>query len=443
MSIAAIAGIGIGLLTMSTLSTALTPSLNSIRQLAYKMFPNELFPPVNLIELRHRGLISESVYKGEMVKQGFDDGRAGLLFEGSETLLNGYETVALFRRGQIDEGKRDEILGNLGYTEERITQLMGVTEQIPSAGDVIAFAVREVYSPEIARAFGQYEGVEDVLREAESDIKATGMTEDAFKKFWAAHWVLPSLRQGFEMLHRQIVSEDQLQQLMVASDIMPFWREKLTQMSFSPFTRVDVRRMHKLGTLDDSELVTSYRDLGYDTDKAEKLADFTRAYNQDPPANEETPPDIERRTEKTATRAAVLKAYRTAILTLEETVGLLEDLEYTPEAIDLYIASEDFTKQEEIQANKISTIKEAYVRRIYTFNEAVTLLGLLNLPSAQVDTLMLAWDEERAARASRPSKAELFKMHKAGVIDGATLRTELGAHGFSDKYIDWYMLLDA
>ena len=439
--IGAIIGIGIGAITMGSLGRALTPLFNMVAQEAFKTYPNELLPPVNLINLRYRGLVTEGEYQDEMVRQGINSARAGKLYEGAEMLLNGYEIAALFRRGAINEQGRDEALAELGYTKERGDYLMSVTAEIPSARDVIAFAVREVYSPQIAEAFGQFEGVEEVLTEAADDIKASGMTEDAFRKFWAAHWLLPSVTQGYEMMHREIITSEQLDQLMVALDIMPWWREKLRDMSYAPFTRVDVRRMHKLGTIDDDGLIKAYKDVGYDEEKAEKLAEFTKAYNQEPETSEKTDVDIEKKTEKEATRAAVIKAYRSNLIGQADAITYLTDLGYTDKAIALYIASEDFALEEEITDEKIDTIRDAYVRRIYDYNKAVEILGTLNLPGAQVDTLLERWDIEKDARASRPSKAELFKMHKAKIIPTETLRVELVAHGFSDKYIGWYMQL--
>jgi len=442
MSVTAIIGVGIGVLALGSLGRALSPLFNLVSQQAFKTLPNELLPPVNLINLRYRGLMTESGFKGEMEKQGINAARATMLYEGSEMLLSGYETVMLWRRGHLDEAKRNEILETVGFTEERIEYLVKVTEEIPSARDVIAFAVREVYSPQIAEAFGQYEGVDEVLREAKADISATGMTEDAFRKFWAAHWILPSMNQGYEMMHREIITAKELNQLMVAMDIMPWWREKLSAMSYATFTRVDVRRMHKLGLIDEGELVKAYKDTGYDEEKAKKLTEFTIDYNKEPMASEATETDIATVEEKSATRAAVIKAYRNALITLEQTKTYLGDLEYTPEAIDLYIASEDYALAEDILDDKLKIISDAYVRRIYDYNKAIELLGTLNLPAAQVDALMVGWNTERDARASRPSKAELFKMEKQGIISKEILRVELAAHGFSDRYVTWYLELN-
>lgn len=427
---------GIG---VTILSVTLRPVYNAINQKAFQVYPNELLPPANLINLRYRKHINEDIYLDEMKRQGIDNDRAGSLYKGSELLLNGYEIVALWRRGVITDEDRNEQLRELGYTTERIPLLTSVTAQIPSALDVIGFAVREVYSPEIAEQFGQYEGVEGVLAEAADDIRASGMSADTFKKFWAAHWQLPSMRQGYEMLHRDVIDEDTLDSLMIALDIMPYWRDKLRDISYSPYTRVDVRRMHKLGIIDEDDLIRAYMDLGYEWERAEGLAKFTVQYNLDPEEREQTGGDIEKKREKEATRAAVMKAFQTGLIPESETKEFLYILGYTDEAIELYLANAEYAKEDALTDDKLEIIHEAFVRRIYDHTTTVAKLGELNLPGKQAETLLDRWTMEKDAKTSRPSKAELFKMYGAKVISKEVLKVELEGHGYTDKYIEWYL----
>ncbi|GAI14199.1 unnamed protein product, partial [marine sediment metagenome] len=86
--------------------------------------------------------------------------------------------------------------------------------------------MREVYTPEIAEAFGQFDGLDEVVERASADIKAIGLTKETFAKYWAAHWMLPSVGQGFEMVHRAVIppvstAEEPLglDRLMTALDI--------------------------------------------------------------------------------------------------------------------------------------------------------------------------------------------------------------------------------
>lgn len=442
MSVVAIVGTVVGMGVFGSLLGAIRPLNNWLNQQMAKGWPNELLPPANLINLRYRGHVTDNAFFDEMLKQGIAKNRAKTLYKGSEMLLNGYEIVSLWRRGVITDEDRNRQLRELGFTTERIPLLTHVTAQIPSALDVISFAVREVYSPEIAEKFGQYEGVEGVLEEAGDDIRASGMSKDTFTKYWAAHWQLPSMRQGYEMLHRDVIDKDTLDSLMVALDIMPYWRDKLRDISFSPYTRVDVRRMHKLGVIDEAALIRAYMDLGYTEERAEGLAAFTVLYNQDPEAQDQTEADAEKKREREATTSAVMKAFANKIINDSETREYLKALDYMDEAIELYMANAIFAVEEDILDDRLKTIQEAFVRRIYDHTTTIRKLGELNLPATQVELFMELWTIEKDAKVSRPSKAELFKLYGAKIITEAILRVELEGHGYTDKYIEWYLQLE-
>jgi hypothetical protein len=123
--------------------------------------------------------------------------------------------------------------------------------QIPPVADIITMAVREAFTPEIAARFGQYQ---DLPPDFVQWVGKKGLSREWAERYWAAHWSLPSPQQGFEMLHRNIISKEELQLLLRALDIMPFWRDKLIQSAYEPLTRIDTRRMYQLGVLNEPQV---------------------------------------------------------------------------------------------------------------------------------------------------------------------------------------------
>lgn len=144
--------------------------------------------------------------------------------------------------------------------------------QIPPVADIITMAVREVFTPEIASRFGQYEGLPTAFVEW---VGKKGLSQEWAARYWAAHWSLPSPQQGFEMLQRGVISRDELALLLRALDIMPFWRDKLIQISYNPLTRVDIRRMYALDIINTAEVNRAYQDIGYTPENAARLTLFT------------------------------------------------------------------------------------------------------------------------------------------------------------------------
>jgi len=126
-------------------------------------------------------------------------------------------------RGEISEGQYAGLLKALDYAPTWRGKLLAIARRIPPISDMIRFAVREVYSPDVRARFGQ----DDDYPEAFTAKAALhGLSEEDAKAYWAAHWELPSTEQGFRMFHRSLIDKPTLELLLRAKDIMPFWRDK-------------------------------------------------------------------------------------------------------------------------------------------------------------------------------------------------------------------------
>src|SRR5262249_29762538 len=138
-------------------------------------------------------------------------------------------------------------------------------------------SVREVFTPEIAQPFGQFED----FPERFADLAALqGVNREWARNYWAAHWGLPSPEQAFEMFHREIIGPDELNKLFRALDILPHWRDRMLQMSYRPMPRVDIRRLHAAGIVTDAELPKLYLHFGFSPTDAGKMAEFTKRLNK-------------------------------------------------------------------------------------------------------------------------------------------------------------------
>ncbi len=153
----------------------------------------------------------------------------------------------LYLRDKEKYNKYWDDVAQLGVDVERIIALKELAYKIPGVQDIIRYVVKEAYSPEIYKAFGQ-DAEYPII--AEADAEKAGVRPDHLLKEWIAHWDLPSVGNGFEMLHRGEITQEQLSLLLKARDIMPFWRDKLTAISWSLPTRIEIRMMAQLGLVD-------------------------------------------------------------------------------------------------------------------------------------------------------------------------------------------------
>jgi len=392
-----------------------------------------------LVKLRLRKEIKAGEYLERMLKVGISLELADELLKIEEQRLDPDTVIRAWRR-QIKASKEKpdyfKDLKDQGWTDDRIELLKKVTEFFPAPADLVRFAVREVYSPDIVSKYGQ---LEDLPAKFLSEAKKAGLPEDQAKNYWSAHWILPSAGQGFEMLHRGIINHEETKTLLRTLDVMPFWRDKLIDIAYNPYTRVDVRRMNKLGILDRAAVKRAYLDLGYDDEKAENMTEFTIRYNEDPPDDERTASEIRNEELYGLTRSAILKQYKEEMIPLNEAKSYLNDLGVAEEIIDFNIAQIDYDRETERIDGYIKSYHRLYVSGIIDYAKIIELLDELALPAAHRDYLMDLWDLEKLRKPSQPSKSELVRFTKKEIINLDTFREKMADLGYAEKYIEWYV----
>lgn len=175
--------------------------------------------------------------------------------------LPSYEQMAqMLFRGELSEAEFSAGLKALDYAPVWRPRLEAIARAIPPLSDMIRFAVREVYSPDVRQQLGLDS---DFPSEFVPEAALHGMAEDRARQYWAAHWRLPSARQGYQMLWRGEINQATLATLLRALDYPPFWRDKLQNIAYLVPGRIDLKRMlrHEIKTA--AEVEAGYRRLGY------------------------------------------------------------------------------------------------------------------------------------------------------------------------------------
>jgi len=329
----------------------------------------------------------------------------------------------LWLRGVVTNDHLETGLKSYGWQDKDIAYLKELQWPIPGPGDLISMAVREAFTDTTAAKFG-YD--EDFPPDFAHYAAMQGVTGDWAKRYWRAHWTLPSTRSGYEMLHRQVIDKPTLELLLRTADIPKFWRDKLIAISYATYTRVDIRRMYSIGVFKTAaEVHTAYMDIGYDEDKALKLTEFTlREYG------EET---------RDASKGDVLIAYELGRLTSAEALGLLESIEYPRWIAEAYLARVDLKRANKLASDLIKSVKTLYTGGQISRTDLVTKLSTIPLPANEIDRYIEEWDITRKAKTRRPSRTDLRKMFLANILDEDDFRKELSGHGLSPTYVTWYI----
>ena len=294
---------------------------------------------------------------------------------------------------------------------------------IPPVADIITMAVREAFTPDIAARFGQYEGLPTDFVEW---VGKKGISKQWAERYWAAHWSLPSPQQGFEMLHRGIITHDDLMLLLRALDIMPFWRDKLIQMAYTPLTRVDVRRMFGLGVLDEDGVLKAYTDLGYNETNAKLMKDFTIQQT--------------RRSVTKFTSSNVITAFTKRLIDEAQARSLLRNIGIKDKEIPNIIETANYKREWAIKEDKLAAIENLYKKNIYSESQTRTELSRLDFPSDHITTLLNQWQlKAEADKQATWTAAQTLTFLKRKLIDENRARKELDKIGYDTEHINIYI----
>ena len=295
--------------------------------------------------------------------------------------------------------------------------------QIPPVADIITMAVREAFTPTIAAKFGQYD---DFPPDLETYAGQKGLSKEWAERYWAAHWALPSPQQGFEMLHRGVIDTTELDMLLRAQDVMPFWRDRLTAIAYRPLTRVDVRRMYKQGVLTEQEVFESYQDQGYDDKNAERMAEFTVR---------QTLASLSK-----FSSSDIIKAFTNRMISRSDALSMLRDIDIRPEDASYIVSTAEYKRLWAFTDDQIAGIRNLYKKRIYDENQSRDRLARLNLPAEQIDVLMQQWFYDKVEELDATwSTAQTLKFLKRKLITVDRAKQELYLNGYTQERVDIYL----
>lgn len=383
------------------------------------------------IRALHFGEIDREQAVLNVRRAGFTEDDANRLIDTGETVPQETDLLRWWLRGIIDDAEVDRRFEGRGYSPAERTNFREAAFFIPPVSDLISMAVREAFTPEVAERFGQFEDFPEPFAEA---ALQQGVSNEWARRYWAAHWGLPSVQMGFEMLHRGVIEEADLNLLLRSQDIMPFWRDKLTAISFSPLTRVDVRRMHKLGVLSRDEVKRSYLDLGYSDENAERLTQFTIELNSPKVAEDDT--ELSQ-----LSRASIIGLFEDGIINRERAKLLMVGIGVSDDAAELFLESKEMDlERSDRNDQKTLIIEQSRVGQI-SFQEAQDALAGLGLETVEQERAIVKLVRQEASKTRLPTRANLDNFLEAGLIEDAEYLETMARLGFTRKWSDRFLTI--
>jgi hypothetical protein len=214
------AGYGIG----SAMSPALEPLTREVANETWSAHPNQPLSPEDAATAWVRNLWTPEQAAAEAKKNGINADRFETMRGLAGEPPGPAQLLELWNRGDLDEADVTRGLRQGRLRNEWVNAVKALRRYLPPVSDLVRFGVREVYDPE-QRAFLDLDA--DYPEAMTPDAERLGLSERDARRYWAAHWNLPSYTEGVEMFHRGLLSGDQLDALLRAQDYAPTWRGRL------------------------------------------------------------------------------------------------------------------------------------------------------------------------------------------------------------------------
>lgn len=410
-----ISGFGYGQILASVIGTRMNQELLAVTRPA---IPSVM----DLVNMRNQELITEDSFMEDMAKLGYPDETARNLYTVSHNRPTPLEFSTMRLRGVITPDEYLKGMRDIGYDETDASNLFSISKYYPGPQDWIRFAVRDAFNPDVVESAGLNDNFpEDIVPLAEKG----GVSEDVMRLYWRAHWNLPSPNQAFEMLHRGLITMDELRNLLKAADYAPGYIDSMVGIAYTPYTRVDARRMYETGVLDDDGYLKALKEIGYDDEHAANLLKF---------AQRDT-----RSTEKDLSQAQLMKAYSLGKLPRQDLMKYLMNIGYDSTEAGLLIDLEDAKKEEDLLKEKIAVLDWYYGRGDIDSAGYLNELNSEGIPreKAQYYLSRAALNAEKSAKT--PTKADTEKWYKKGYISESDAVRYLRQMKYRDTEISLYL----
>lgn len=376
--------------------------------------------------LARRKLSSDDV-RAELRMRGMTDRDVDTVMKLSWIPLSVQDTIRVALREGWPRDMAVDAISALGYTRQSAGELYDLGWTIPGPNELVSMAVREAWRDDVAKRFG-YD--EDYPAEFEQAAKKVGLAPEWSRRYWRAHWTLPGINVAYGLMHRGIITQQDLETLLKTADYPKAWREWLVKGSYEPYTRVDVRRMHLFGVLSDDDLVRSYKDIGYDNEKAGKLAEFTIAYN----AQADDPEGVGY---KKLTQGLIATAYKRGVLGRNEALSMLISLGYRETDSSIILSIAEFQREVDAapdmlktyRADVVKVVERSYFKGLMSRGECLDLLGQIGYPQDQAEYVLASVDFQYAQYLEELATAATKELYVNYIIDTNDAIARLGREG--------------
>ncbi len=332
--------------------------------------------------------------------------------------------------------------------------------EIPGPSDLIRFAVKEAFTPEIVERYGyakefpkaivpwmEKQGYGQTIgiprpRNATDESGSPMIGEATFiDSYWWGHWETVSPTQAYLMLHRlyadspygpspfytgtnEFNSQD-LAQLLKVNDYPEFWRERLESISYHQLNRSDVIPMYRDGLIDYPTLYHGLRASGYRHEEAEILGRFAQ-WQKDKALGGQP----HKRTLKWIERY-----YKQGIISSGDAHRRIQTLGLTLQAADSLTQLWHTEIEYETKEQGIDTLKRGYIRGNLSDTDLENGLNELRLDPFHIPRYMRQWRILKLIKYRPATTRSIIKGYELGILTIREFTARLNNLGYDDRSV--------
>jgi len=384
-----------------------------------------------------KGIIDDDVYKLNMKYSAYNDEWSDAMLANTWRYPGFGDMRTMIHRGVATWADARKTLEMNLVQADYIDAYEATIPSIPGVGDLVRFAVREAYPD--AETFTEH------YARMSGWIGQQGYSQYFADAFWTAHWIIPTVSQADELLHRGDIDEAAHRALYILNDIRPEDIDQLRGLTWKLPGRIEARWMFRWGEIDASDLRDYLVKDGLDPVYADSVAqamakqqfltdinreianvkaDYSRGYSveatlradlaalgmRDEIVEYHVADALADRTRSILNgRLSTLRAqYSRGAITLADAIAEAEKIIVDKEARDAWVAELPTSKQVMImeetygtEINRLVTnVKYDYVRGYVSKVDMVSRLQILDLPDRVVEFHVMDADEDRSRKRS-------------------------------------------
>lgn len=334
-------------------------------------------------------------------------------------------------------------LEKAGYAPEIIEALEKLHPIVPPLPDMTRFADFGSFDPEIIAAWRDFYDAPDWITEPFKLLGVENVGDlDWANKYWFSHWVQPGRFELGEMHRRGLLggrplgatrpetekerenADEIVRKAYLTQGYSGYWQSRLLDLVSENLTRVDVRRMHKIGVVTDEELSDAYHRLGYYGANNQHMVTFTKKYNAT--------------ADRDLTATEILKAYRRKTIDRDAALELLQEIGYGEDEADFKLIAEDAGASDAERTLSEAKLNKLYQNGLISQLEVTAELQAKRYDAQEIAHIFALWDLEAVPADKLPTRGELSHFLAEGILSEVEFVSWMERIGYPGVHIDWY-----